>query len=556
MLSIWLPHWPADRLRRRAAPETDIARPFAFTLTAQGTERLAAVNRAAGLAGLGAGMRLADARARLPELLTSQETPDADAAALARLARWCVQYSPWVTVEDSGGENGGGENGGGQDGQAALLPGGASLRDHGLRFDISGCAHLFGGEEIMARTIHQRFLDFAIDARLAIADSLGAAWALARFGAEEVIVQPPGERAARRALAGRPIAALRLSLGTVTDLDRLGIRAVGDLYKLPRAGLARRFGSQVADRLDQALGRVREPLSPAAETAALWRRLAFAEPIVHGDDVARAARQLCRLLCQDLQKRGLGGRRLECNLYLASGGRRQVRLGLARASRDEAHIYRLLAEQLPALELGFGADAMSLRALESEPLAASQGALHGLAGAAGGGTPAQAFDDPELGLLIDRLGNRLGLQNIARFAPNDSHLPERAVRVIAPMSPPDERMRPWGDTDDIDRPVRLLPCPELVDAVAEVPDGPPVLFRWRGQMHRVVRAEGPERIAPEWWRETTAVGAARQNARTRDYFRVEDIDGRRYWLYRLGLYPAQGGEAEAPPRWYLHGLFA
>ncbi len=502
-----------------------------------------AVDRAAYAAGLVAGMRLADARALMPEIESRQANPEMDREALARLARWCGQYSPWVTVEPAG-----------EPQPDNPLQQGTSCWDFGLRLDISGCAHLFGGETAMARTIRQRLAAFGLHAHLAVADSLGAAWALARYGGAAITIVP--NDGAAIALADLSPAALRLEPAVAVDLGRLGLRRIDDLMRQPRAALARRFGAATLRRLDQALGRVHEPISPDQEKMPLWQRRAFAEPIGHPDDIARAADELCQSLCRQLHKEGLGAQRLRCSLFLADGAVRHVHLGLARASRDAGHMFRLLAEHLPALEAGFGADAMTMTALVSEPLAERQRQFHQLHDPSAPVAAAQAYEDPELGLLIDRLGNRLGLQNIARFAPHDSHLPERAVRVVAPLSVPDGQMRPWSDVDDLPRPVRLLPSPERVETVAEVPDGPPVMFRWRGRMYRVIRAEGPERIAPEWWRDVDAE-LKRQDltGRTRDYFRIEDMDGRRYWLYRLGLYPEQGG-GETAPTWYLHGFFA
>jgi len=482
-------------------------------------------------------MRLADARALLPQLAAKSADHEGDRQALERLARWCVQFSPWVRA--------------GTATETVLLPGSACLFDHGLCLDISGCAHLFGGEEAMVAIIQDRLQRFSLTAYLAIADNVGAAWALARFANTTGNIFIAAAGSSKTELANLPLAALRLQMQETEDLARLGIRQIRDLYQLPRAALSQRFGPTVLRRHDQALGLQGEPLSPDQETPPLWCHLAFAEPIAHPDDIARAGSQLCRDLSARLAKDGLGVSRLRCSLFLAEGTIRHADLGLARASRDAAHLSRLLVEHLPGLDADLGADAMTLTAVAAETLAALQ---YDWSLPATRHTDKTAnLDDPDLGLLIDRLGNRLGMQNIVRFSPNDSHLPEQAVRVVAPLSPADNQMRPWGDPNDLPRPVKLLPSPELVETVAEVPDGPPVLFRWRGRMHRVIRADGPERIAPEWWRQLSLESPAPQ---TRDYFRIEVMEGQRYWLYRLGLYPEQGGDGETPPRWYLHGFFA
>jgi protein ImuB len=511
--------------------------PEVFTAASHGAEQIVAIDHMAHAMGLSAGMRLADARALVPELIARSATPDHDRRALSKLSYWCLQFSPWVRPETAR--------------EPVFLPGAACLFDYGLNLDISGSDHLFGGEEKMTTLIQSRLNAFSLTAHLAIADCLGAAWALARFATEpnSVTIMPPGS--AKTTLANLPLAALRLQLQETEDLARLGLRQIRDLYKIPRAAISQRFGPSILRRLDQALGFVGEPLSPDQETSPLWCRMAFAEPIAHPDDIARASEQLCEMLCTRLAKDGLGVLRLRCSLFLAEGGVRHADLGLARASLDPAHIFRLLIEHLPALEAEFGADAITLTAVSAEPLKSLQ--YDWALPATEDTSTAGNLNDPELGLLIDRLGNRLGMQNIARFAANESHLPERAVRVIAPLSPPDDQTHAWGDIDGLPRPVKLLPCPEMVETMAEVPDGPPMLFRWRGRMHRVIRAEGPERIAPEWWRQFAIKDPDNQ---TRDYFRIEVLEGQRFWLYRLGLYPEQGGHSNKPPRWYLHGFFA
>jgi len=456
------------------------------------------------------GHRLADARAVLPQLVVRAADPEADAAALARLADWCARWTPWAAPDG----------------------------DDGIALDVSGVTHLFGGEAALAGEIVRRLARLGLEARAAVAEGAAAAWALARFGGARTVVLAADET--RPALEPLPVAALRLDAETVAGLRRVGLRRIGELARIPRGPLAARFGAAVADRLDLVFGRADAPLSPRRPAPRFLARIAFPEPIGHADDVAKAAHRLSDDLCRLLERDGQGARALELRLYLADGRVLAFEAGLARASRRPEHLVRLLAERLKGLDPGFGADVLSLAALVAEPLGADQLALELPAAQRGEGEGAP-FADPELGLLVDRLGVRLGVGNVARQAPRASWLPERAVRPVAPLAPP--AGDGFGETPP--RPVELLACPEPVEAVAEVPDGPPAQFRWRGRWRRVARADGPERLAPEWWRDLASAGEA-----TRDYYRIEDEEGRRFWLYRLGLY----GAATAP-RWYLHGFF-
>jgi protein ImuB len=296
--------------------------------------------------------------------------------------------------------------------------------------------------------------------------------------------------------------------------------------------LVRRFGEPVTRRLDQALGRAPEPISPRRPVPARRSLLAFAEPIARADDIAAGLGRLLATLCARLERDGLGARRLELALYRIDGTVMRLGVGTSRPSRDAGHLQRLFAEHMEKIDPGFGIEAMALAALAADPIEPEQSDLEG----------SDAKEPECLSMLVDRLSNRLGPAAVFRLRPCESHMPERAVAAAAALGP--AARASWPRLTP--RPVRLLPCPEPVEAVAELPDGPPVLFRWRGAAHRVRRAEGPERIAPEWWRDAGAPEQA-----TRDYYRIEDEQGRRFWLYRAGLY-----EAEAEPSWYLHGMFA
>ena len=475
---------------------------------------LAAVDGAAAAAGLVPGQPLADARAQLPGLETAEWQPAEEARALARLAEWCGRYTPWCALDQADGGAGGG-------------PGGGA----GLLLDVTGCAHLFGGEEALLADLVTRLGRQGFTARAALAGTPGAAWAVARFAALDRrpwrVVPPDGLRAA---LAPLPPAALRLPPAAGELLARLGLRRIGDLTGLPPALLEPRFGPELAGRLRQALGRAPEVLSPLTPVPPCLARQIFAEPILTTEAIARSLQLLTGELGGLLEAAQLGARRLELYLYRVDGTLRRLTLGTSRPSRDPAHLARLFGSQLERIDPGFGIEVMTLAAAATEPLTALQLVL----GPMGGGGVGPGETDGELAGLVDRLEARLGPGSVFRQVPVASHLPERAVRRAPPLGA--APAAPWRR--DQPRPLRLLAHPEAIEAVALLPDQPPACFHWRRVLHRVVRAEGPERIAPEWWRDHSAAAAAR------DYFRVEDEDGRRYWLYR------------AAGRWFLHGLFA
>jgi len=506
----------------------------------RGRLRLAAVDAAAERGGLAPGLPLADARARVPELETAAHDPVGDARALAGLAAWCDRYTPWVAVDGSG--------------VAGCDWGGAA----GLLLDVTGSCHFFGAlepeaENALLADLVTRLARRGLSARAALAETPGAAWALARFAdlppARPWMVVPPG--GVRAALAPLPPAALRLTLEAAELLERLGLRRLEALFELPPAALNPRVGPGVARRLAQALGTEPEPISPRRPAPAHFVRRVFAEPIVAPDDIARALERLLGALCRDLEAVGCGARRLELTGHRVDGGACRLRLGTSRPNRDPAHLARLFAPRLERFDPGFGIEVMTLAATATQELSALQLALATADGEVAGEVAGEAAPresrgnaDPELAELIDRLNNRLGPDRVARPAPRASHVPERAV---APAPALRETSAAWGALEQgtvfgattLPRPLRLLPRPEPVEAVALLPDHPPARFRWRRLGHEVTRAEGPERIEPEWWHPRS--GLAEEPAR--DYFRVEVTDGRRYWLYR------------ADGRWFLHGIF-
>ena len=488
-----------------------------LSVARQGGQQVGAANNVALASGIRVGMMLTDAQALIsgvPGLAVHDLTPERDDKALASLADWCSRYSPWVASDNKDG-------------------------DYGICLDVTGCAHLFGGEASMLDDISRRLTDFSIQTQIAIADSLGAAWAIARYGvcsgggATTAIVPSGGVKAALDRL---PVSALRLSAEAENGLARLGLGRIGELWSLPRGALTVRFGREVVYRLDQALSRAPEPLSPRPAKTSFWSRMIFPEPIGHRDHIMTATAQLVDELCTVLESQERGARHIELRFYLANGSMQRIQSGLNRASREPEHFMRLLSEHLPSLEAQFGADLMLLIAGRSDPLLAVQRRFD------------NANTEEGLSPLLDRLGNRLGATNVVRFAPVQSHLPEQAVRCVPPLSI--SEIGQWHHIAS--RPVYLLPNPELVEVVAEVPDGLPMLFRWRGVAHRVHRGDGPERIAPEWWN-NIQINTDHLANETRDYYRIEDSKGQRYWLFRQGLYK---GKMTKTLDWFLHGFFA
>jgi protein ImuB len=493
--------------------------PLALIADESGKLLLAAVNAAAAARGLHPGLPLAEARAILPGLITVPHEPAVDARALAALAAWCARYTPWTAPGDLAEE-------------PSDPWGGAA----GILLDVTGCAHLFGGERALLADLQARLARFGYAARAALADTPGAAWAMARHatsaGHPAVVVTSGQQRAA---LAPLPPAALRLPAATVELMDRLGLRRLGDLYPLAPAVLTPRFGALAVRRLAQALGTEAESLQPRQAPAAHLVRQLFAEPVSDPDDLGRAITALLDRLCRELARAERGARHLELTAYRADGSLQRLTLGTSRPSRDAKHLRRLFTEKLPRLDPGFGIEVMTLGATLTATLAAQQMELRREDNSGSAGDGAKTLSE-----LVDRLDSRLGSGAVRTPRLRESHLPERAY-ALAPAGADDGANDDWQHTPHPKlRPLRLLARPEPVEAVSLLPDYPPARFRWRRVLHHVARAEGPERLLGEWW----ADDEERSNATPRDYFRVEDTDGRRYWLYRTA------------GRWYLHGLFA
>ena len=503
VVSLFLPTWSTDRVRRKLGAAAPPAEAPLVLIGREGRRRVVlAADAAAQRAGLRVGMPATKAQAVVPGLIVKDAEPAADARALDRLALWALRrYAPIV---------------------AADAP-------DGLVIDATGAAHLHGGEDAMLKGMIEQLAASGVAARAALADSWGAAHAFARYVGRPAIVVPAGE--SQKAILDLPIAALRLPKDMVEDLRVLGFERIGELAAKPRAPLALRFGPELGRCLDQAFGRLSEPIDPVRPPALIEARRVFAEPIGAPETIARTTGKLVTQLCEVLEAKGLGARRLDLLFHRADNRIEAIRIGTALPVRDVKRLTRLLCDKIETVDPGFGIEIMRLAATLAEPLGPKQ-------------TISSLTEEPEADVsgLIDTLANRVGEQRLYRFAPVASDVPERSVCRVAPAAPNTGEAWP----DPWPRPARLLPRPEPIETLALLPDHPPVSFTWRGVRRRVKCADGPERVFGEWWKRDAELSAAR------DYFRVEDEAGERFWIYRAG----DGEDATTGAhRWFLHGIF-
>ena len=469
--------------------------------------RIVSACRAARAASLVPGLSLADARARFPGLAALPADSVADATLLDRMATIVERFTPIVALDPL----------------------------HGLILDIAGCAHLFGGEAAMRTRLRARLRRLGLSVRATIAGTPDAARALARFG--RVGVVPPGMDTMH--VRPLPVAALGVDTATLQALARAGLRCIGDLADRPSVVFSARFGEALPRALRRTLGEEDARIVSLRSATACIVERQFAEPLTHADAIEAVLADLVADATRSLRECGQGGRMFEASFFRSDGAVRRVAVETGRPTRDIAAVLRLFRERLDALadplDPGFGFDAVRLAVPRTDPLAPSQPDLDG-----------HRAEDIAIADLIDRLVARLGRDRVVAFAPRDTHDPARAARFVRAAAAP-ARITAWSVLEPgapPARPLHLFAHPQPIETLAQVPDGPPHRFRWHRMLHEIARAEGPERIAPEWWR--TPPGTP-----TRDYYRVEDRAGHRFWLFREGLY----GEAPSP-RWYLHGLFA
>lgn len=522
-LALWFPFLTTDRLCRERSishGEEQDDRPLVVVEKIKGALRIAAVDPRASKLGLMQGLTLADAHARIPSLAVAEADPPSDARFIDRLAEFCDRFTPSVALDPP----------------------------HGLVLDITGCAHLFGGEAGLQANVLARLNTIGLNVRSSIACTPDAARALARFS--KLDIAPPGKS---EALVKRlPVAALSgLERETVVALSRAGLKTIGDLSERPSQILAARFGQGLVTRLMRTLGRENARITPLRSLPSVMVDRHFPEPFTQTKALEGILAALLEDAVRVMQERDEGGRVFEASFFRSDGAIRRVTVQTGRPSRDVLAILRLYRERLDTLcdpiDAGFGFDAIRLAVPVTEALSQAQPHLDGRH------LEDEAGENEAVGDLVDRLIVRFGRERVLLFSSRDTHDPDHEARLVsaAGMSVPNHRMAPdvcWPEIEPGEpplRPLQLFAPPQPIETIAEVPDGPPLRFRWRRVLHDVKRSEGPERIEPEWWGQNA-------DAQVRDYYRVEDAAGCRFWIFRQGFY----GQADAHQRWFLHGVFA
>ncbi|MCS4088620.1 DNA polymerase Y family protein [Rhizobium sp. BK176] len=500
VVSVFFPYLATDKVRSHGNEAVPADQPLVIVSRSGSKRWISAADKAALRVGLRIGMPASKAQAMISNLAMIDAAPQEDAAALERLALWALRhYSPVVSVDGT----------------------------DGIAMDTEGADHLQGGEELLISGLVNRLRARGLTARAAVADTWGAAHALARLSREETTVVPSGQIA--RAVTGLPIHCLRLPAETVQGLRVLGVETVGELSAMPRAPLTLRFGPEPGRRLDQIFGRTAEPIEPIRTAGLVEVFRPFSEPIAAAETIAKYIRRLVGQLTDELEKKGLGARRVDLVCHRVDNTIQCLRAGLAKPVREPARLAKLLCDRIEKIDPGFGIEKLTLVAIMAEPLEERQVA-----------SSLVEETVTDISPLIDILGNRG--QRLYRLAPVASDVPERSIERIAPTA--EETGATW--LAKWPRPSRLLAHPEQIDVVALLPDQPPAVFTWRGKRRKVRRADGPERIFGEWWMRQQEYDAVR------DYFAVEDETGERYWVFRSG----DGVDAQTGSRkWFLHGVF-
>jgi len=455
-----------------------------------------AANALAEKQGIHNGMVLADARAIVPGLQVEDDQPELIAKLLKRIAEWCIRFTPFAAIDPP----------------------------DGIILDVTGCSHLWGGDKLYLRDIVERLQGKGYHVRAAIADTIGAAWAVARYGEQNGII-PPGQQS--EALLSLPSPALRLETVTIERLHKLGLRQIKDFIGMPRSALRRRFGNLIITRLNQALGVEEEFIEPVQPIEPYQERLPCLEPIASATGIEIALQKLLDALCGRLQQEQKGLRIAVFKCFRIDGKIEQIQIATNAPSYNTKHLFKLFEIKIPSIEPDLGIELFVLEAPKVEEHSPSQQQLW---------EAMWGLDNVQLSELIDRLTGKIGSNSIHRFLPDEHYWPERSIKITSSLQ--EQKTTAWRVNRP--RPMQLLPTPEHIDVMAIVPDNPPIHFRYKGKLHKVTKADGPERIEQEWWI---------QDGQHRDYYAVEDEEGFRYWVFRLGHYNEKY-------EWFMHGFFA
>jgi protein ImuB len=495
-VSIWFRHLVTDWFALRQPELRDI--PFVVSAPSHGRMVITAANALAERLGIHTGMVLADARAIISSLQVIDDKQGLADHLLHRIAEWCIRFTPAVGINPP----------------------------DGLMLDATGCSHLWGGDPFYITAIAQRFKARGYDVRIGMAGTIGTAWAIARFGQQSLVVESSQDM---QALLPLPPAALRLEKETVDLLQKLGLWQIGQFISMPRPALRRRFGPAFIQRLDQALGNMDEMIEPVQPVEPYQERLPCLEPIVTATGIEIGLKQLLEKLCHRLEQEQKGLRLARFKGYRVDGKIEKIEIGTNRPSRSTHHLLKLFEPKLETIETGLGIELFVLEAPKVEDHFPQQEQLWEKSG---------AMEDLRLSELIDRLTDKFGTQTVHRYLPDEHYWPERSVKLASSLQ--EKSTTTWKA--DRPRPLQLLAIPERIEVTAPIPDYPPMLFRRQGKLHKIIRADGPERIEQEWWL---------QQGEHRDYYSVEDEEGCRYWLFRLGHY-----DTNKKVQWFLHGFFA
>jgi protein ImuB len=505
-VTIWFRHLKTDWHTHRQPSLKNI--PFVLAIPDHGRKIITASNTLAQQQGIDPGMVVADAKAILPSLKVIDDDLSIPEKLLKSIAKFCIRYTDAVAID---------------------LP-------DGLILDATGCAHLWGGEKNYITEINTRLTNRGYDTRATLATTVGCAWAIAHYGGTSPIVESGNQM---EALLNLPPSALRLEPEVTERLYKLGLRKIAQFINMPRNALRRRFGQHTIIRLDQALGHTEEPIQPIIPIEPFRERLPSLEPIVTLTGITIALEIMLKAQGERLKANGLGLRKAVFTCFRVDGKEQKVEIGTNRATANPKHLFKLFEEKIQTIEPDLGIELFMLEATKTEKIINRQEKIWNSTG---------GLDDPAIAELMDRLTNRFGFEPICRYQPDERHMPENSFKKMDNLF----SVGSWPAFTEVSageqlavgrpRPLHLLPVPQPIEVTAPIPDYPPMLFRYQNKLHKIKKADGPERIEPEWWI---------NEGRHRDYYAVEDEEGGRYWIFRAGHYTA-----DRSPNWFIHGFFA